>query len=844
LVSFSGPTVGVLVRRHLFLGWFVADDAPVPGQPSGTVTLVFTDIEGSTRLLHELGQESYLAALGEHRRVVRDAFAAGYEVDYEGDAFFYAFGSAADAVAAVERAMAGLGAGPIRIRVGIHTGEPGLDPPKYVGMDVHLAARVMSAGHGGQVLVSRATRDLVDTGLVDLGEHRLKDIVDPVWLYQLGAGEFPPLKSLNNTNLPTPASSFLGREPELAKADELLSNARLLTVSGPGGAGKTRFAIELASRQLSRFPNGVFWVPLAALRDPELVVETMGRSIGSRNGLAEHIGERRMLLLLDNLEQVIEAAPDLSELLTECPQLSLLVTSRELLRVQGEVDFLLPPLVKTEAVELFCTRARCQPDDQVRELCRRLDGLPLAIELAAARTTVFTPHELVERLGERLDLLKGGRDADPRQLTLRATIQWSYDLLREDEQQLFARLAAFAGGCTLEAAEEVADADRDTLQSLVEKAVLRRTDGRFWMLETIREFAFERLAESGKETEIASTHARWYAEAFLLRQRELRNEDPEARRFAEAELDNARAALTNAVRLGMQQEAARLLWGTWVIWLSLGQFREGRSWAEAVQAIGFPDDPVERLQGLVAVAVLLKFVNATDAANAIYEEALALAVDIGDGAMAGGGTIASLRLSLMSDLADGFVEKGRLELARAYADEALAERRARGEPHGISRALSSSAGIALAERRFPDALKQAEESMAILRDLHMTADATSQQCVIAYAQLELGEPQACARSLTAAVTDLSSQALHVTARTECLVVTALLALNIGREHDAALLYDYIRKQLEEQGMGADPWLTSMLAELEAGTADVERDIELVDDEAAFRLAASVVCSSE
>jgi predicted ATPase len=480
-------------------------------QPSGAVTLVFTDIEGSTRLLQELGREVYRDALAAHRRVVRDAFAfrQGYEVDYEGDAFFYAFASASDAVSAVEEAMRGLEDGPIRIRVGVHTGEPGLDPPKYVGLDVHTAARVMSVGHGGQVLLSKASGDLVGVALRDLGEHRLKDIPDPVWLYQLGEGEFPPLRSLNNTNLPTPASSFLGREPELEEADRLLAGCRLLTVSGPGGAGKTRFAIELASRQLSRFPNGVFWVPLAALRDPALVVETIAQTLGARDGLAAHIGTRRMLLLVDNLEQVIAAAPELSGLLSGCPRLSLLVTSRELLRVQGEVEFALLPLASDEAVELFCIRGRCQPDKIVAEVCRRLEGLPLAIELAAARLPALTTSQLLERLAQRLDLLRGGRDADPRQQTLRATIQWSYDLLSEQETRLFRRLCVFAGGCTLETAQQTAGGDLDTLQALVEKSLLRHTGHRFWMLETIREFALEQLEAEGEAGASRAAYLDW-----------------------------------------------------------------------------------------------------------------------------------------------------------------------------------------------------------------------------------------------------------------------------------------------------------------------------------------------
>ena len=335
-------------------------------QPSGTVTLVFTDVEGSTRLLEELGTDGYRDALGEHRRVVREACARhhGYEVDYEGDAFFYAFASADAAVSAVSEAMVGLETGPIRIRVGVHTGEPALDPPKYVGMDVHRAARIMSAAHGGQVVLSPSTVSLLEPesfDLTDLGEHRLKDIEGPFPIFQLGDGSFPPLKTISNTNLPRPASSFVGREAEL---DEVLARiergARLVTLTGPGGTGKTRLALEAASSLVPEYRAGVFWVGLAALRDPALVAETIAQTLGAKDGLVEHIGERELLLLVDNLEQVIEAAPELSSLLGACPNLTLLVTSRELLRVQGEVEYPVPPLAEPEAVSLFCERAQVE----------------------------------------------------------------------------------------------------------------------------------------------------------------------------------------------------------------------------------------------------------------------------------------------------------------------------------------------------------------------------------------------------------------------------------------------------------------------------------------------------
>jgi predicted ATPase/class 3 adenylate cyclase len=481
-----------------------ADHVWVVVQPSGTVTLVFTDVEGSTRLLQELGRDRYLAALEEQRRIVRTACARhdGYEVDTAGDGFFYGFADANEAVVAVEEAMDALARTSIRIRAGIHTGTPGLDPPKYVGEEVHKAARIMGVGHGGQVLLSQATRGLVD-GIEarDLGDHRLKDFDEPVRLFQLGSERFPPLKTISNTNLPRPGSSFVGREHEVAEVAALVRDgARLVTLAGPGGSGKTRLAIEAAAELVSEFKAGVFWVGLAGLDEPGLVLSTVAQTLGASGELADHIEEREMLLLLDNFEQVVEAAPELATLIEACRNLRLLVTSRELLRVRGEVDYEVAPLARVYAVELFCARAKIENDPAVGELCGRLDDLPLALELAAARMRVLSPAQILERLGERLDLLRGGRDADPRQQTLRATIDWSHGLLAPSEQQLFARLAVFAGGCTLEWAESVAGADLDTLQSLAEKSLLRHRGGRFWMLETVREYALERLEALG-ETE-------------------------------------------------------------------------------------------------------------------------------------------------------------------------------------------------------------------------------------------------------------------------------------------------------------------------------------------------------
>ena len=599
--------------------------------PAGTVTFLFTDVEGSTRLLQELGAEAYGAALLRHRTVLREAFAehGGVEVDTQGDAFFVAFPTAPGALAAAAQGQKELAAGPIRVRMGLHTGTPHLTEEGYVGVDVHRAARIAAAGHGGQVLVSESTAALVrgEVALADLGEHRLKDLSAPERIYQLGEEEFPPLKTLYRTNLPVPVTAFVGREHEVAEVASILSGeARLVTLTGPGGTGKTRLALQTAGALADAHPDGVWWVPLAPLREPDLVLDTAAQAVGAKDGLAAHIGDQRMLLLLDNFEHLVTAAPQLPELLGACPNLSLLVTSRETLRVQGEVGYAVPPLAEREAVELFCARARMGPDEAVAELCRRLDYLPLAVELAAARTSVLTPAQIVERLAGRLDLLKGGRDADPRQQTLRATIEWSYELLDAEEKQLFARLAVFRGGCTLDAAEVVCDADLDVLQSLVDKSLVRHTGERFWMLETIREYALEQLDEQ----ELADRHAAFYLSLVEEAFRETIGPSPtEWLQRLEPEHDNLRAALSRFEATGETQRALQLAGGLWGFWQVRGHFTEGRKHLETLlDADASPT--LARARALVGW-VVLQVSNVPPAdARARGEEALRIYESFGD----------------------------------------------------------------------------------------------------------------------------------------------------------------------------------------------------------------------
>jgi len=557
------------------------------GLPSGTVTFLFTDIEGSTRLLHELGPEDYSEALDSHRRVMRDAYKRhdGVEVDTQGDAFFVAFPTAPGALEAAREAQAAL---EIPVRMGLHTGTPLLTDEGYVGHDVHKAARIAAAGHGRQILVSAASAALVEAdGLRDLGEHRLKDLSASERIYQLGDGDFPPLKTLYRTNLPIPATAFLGRERELAELEVFLTqeNTRLLTLLGPGGTGKTRLALQAAASVADDYPDGVFWLALAPLRDPKLVLEEASKAVGSKNGLAEHIADKRLLLLLDNFEHLVEAAPELAPLLAGCPNLTVLVTSRELLQLAGEQSYPVSPLEPEDGVELFAARAKAvapsfEPDEAVSAVCERLDNLPLALELAAARVRVLSPTQLLERLTERLDLLKAGRGADPRQQTLRATIEWSHDLLEPEEQELFARLAIFRGGCTLEAAEAVAGADIDTIQSLVDKSLVRHNEERFWMLETIREYARERLAANGEEAELVRRHADWYLAFVEKIDSGLDEGGDDVRNFARigAEHENLRAALECARDAGEDELLLRLAAALANFWDTRAFYRELDVW--------------------------------------------------------------------------------------------------------------------------------------------------------------------------------------------------------------------------------------------------------------------------
>ena len=605
--------------------------------PSGTVTFLFTDVEGSTKLLHELGADGYAEALAEHRRVIREACASydGVEVDTQGDAFFVAFPTAPGALAAAGDMTESLAAGPIHLRIGLHTGTPLLTEEGYVGDDVHRAARIAAAGHGGQVLVSSSTAALLEADLVDLGMHRFKDLGTPERVYQLGAGEFSGLKTLHRSNLPVPSTPFLGRDRELAEVVSLLGSTRLLTLTGPGGTGKTRLALQAAGLASDEYPDGVYWVPLASLHDPDIVLEAAAQALGATHGLASYIVDKRLLLVLDNFEQVVEAAPALGELLSACPSLVLLVTSRELVQLPGEQAYPVAPLEPDDGIELFLARARAvDPSfgdgERVAELCARLDNLPLALELAAARVRVLSPEQLLERLSGRLDLLKAGRGADPRQQTLRATIEWSHDLLTGGEQRLFARMAVFRGGCTLEAAEEIATADLDTLQSLVDKSLVRFNEGRYWMLETINDFAGELVAATGESVSLRDRHLAFYLALVEEAEPQLTGRDQRAwfERLA-LEQENVREALAFACERGDGERALMLAGTIWRFWWTRGQIDEATRWYERAFVVGGDASDVARARGVFGAAHMAEARGDVAGAREQFEQAADLLSRIG-----------------------------------------------------------------------------------------------------------------------------------------------------------------------------------------------------------------------
>ena len=662
--------------------------------PTGTVTFLFADIEGSTRLLQELG-DGYAAVRDEYAAIVRRAIAAGdgVEVSTEGDSFFMAFRSPVGAVEAAVDTQRGLAthdwspAPSLRVRMGVHTGEGILGGDNYVGIDVNRAARIAGAAHGGQVLLSEATRGLVEhalpdgAALRDLGEHRLKDILHSEHLHGLVIdglpADFPPPRTLDArpNNLPVQLTSFVGREGQIAKVRDLLGRTRLLTLTGAGGTGKTRLALQVASETLTDYRDGGFFVDLSSVHDPALVpsvvaqvlgvAETPGRPIVE--AVKDHLRDKELLLVVDNFEQVAEAGPVIEQLLTAAPSLKVVVTSRVVLSLRGEQEYVVPPLEppdperipdvltlgRFEAVRLFAERALAvqpgfrvteQNAPAVAEITARLDGLPLAIELAATRTKVLTPQEMLPRLEQRLSILtSGARTLPERQRTLRGAIAWSHDLLDEAERQLFARLSVFVGGWTLESAEAVCDPRElgldilDGLASLVDQSLIRRSEPsqgnpRFSMLETIREFGLLELQAGGDFDAVRRRHGEHFLNLALEAEPHLTAEDQgEWLDLCDREHPNIREALRWAIEAGEADRAQQAAGGLWRFWQQRGHISEGWRWFEEILAMPEGGGRTSaRAKALIGAGGIAWWQQDRETAGDRYGEALAIERELGD----------------------------------------------------------------------------------------------------------------------------------------------------------------------------------------------------------------------
>ena len=753
--------------------------------PRGMVTFCFTDVEGSTQLFTRLGPH-FLDVLEEHRRIIRSALAShgGVEVKTEGDGFFVAFADPARAVAACVELQRALAAhewpadGDVRVRVGLHMGPAEPADGDYVAYDVHVAARVSGAGHGGQILLTDTVERVVQrrlpdaTTLIDLGEHELKDL-PPMRLFQVAApglvGSFPPPRSvaIERGYVPAPTSSILGRDAVIAEIERHLATVRLVTVTGSGGVGKTRAATETARRALGTRRDGVWFVDLAPVTDPDLVEPTFLRALGAlgdddsspRSRLVRYLADREALLVVDNCEHLIDPVSDLvHELLRAAAGVSVLATSREALGIEGELAVRLPSLDTQAGVELFVERAAAvgaatgaydaEAMDAVSAVVERLDGIPLAIELAAARTKLLTPQQVLARLDDRFRLLTGGRrTAMARQRTLEATVDWSYDLLDDEERRLVQRLAVFAGGFDLEAVEAVAGAGAiDTLERLVDKSMVATTMHggglRHRLLETVRHYCWSKLVDAGQVDAVRDAHAAWCV-ARARRANHLKDDREVSEAAAlTAEHDNFRAALEWTLDRG-DARALDLAAHLWMFWAVTGRTAEGLAWMGRV-VDAFPDadretralalagwahltwigqrpeaELVARVERAVALADHPTWYGAwahllasnTGSGDVRLAEPLHRALDLARQADDGGFVLAHTQLAH----ADELLEQRQEEAAMAAVEEAVATARARGSVSTLGSTLEQKAALLALVGDVGEAVAVADEAVAAAR---------------------------------------------------------------------------------------------------------------------------------
>jgi len=741
--------------------------------PTGTITFLASDMEGSTRLVQAVGPAVFREILEQHNAILRTAFEThgGVERGTQGDSFLVMFQEAPAALAAAAEAQLALSGATwpldagVRVRMGLHTGVATLGGDDYVGIDVHRAARIASAAHGGQVLLSEATRALAEpdlppgTALRALGEHKLRDVARPEQLSQLvidGApSSFPPIQTGEAAagNLPSRLTAFIGREADLDELGRLIGRSRLITLTGTGGTGKTSLAIEFAAAHAAAFSHGAWLVRLDALSDPALVapaiagalglLESPGQSISDR--LVEYLGDRSILLVLDNFEQVLPAASLVGELLQAAPELTILVTSRAALRLSAEQEFPVAPLAlpgpidpvaeafRSPAVRLFVERARrvrpdytLTPEDApaVAEICRRLDGLPLGIELAASRVALLPPRAIAARLAEQLELPgAAARDVPDRQRSMERAIAWGYDLLEPHNQRLLDRLSVFRGGCRLEEAELVCGPTvelgvdvLDGLAVLVEHSLVQAAPGpdgaRFRLLETIRAYAGARLGERGETAEIERRHATAYLDLAEAAASHLPGGDQRALldRLT-AEHDNLRAALAWTIDHDETELAMRLGVGSWRFWQLRGHIEEGRTAMNRVLAMPGADAATRwRVRALEADGGLRYWSADLPGADARYGEQLELARRLDDVA---GTADALFNLEHTRSLLAGSTEDG-----GQHIDEAEGLYRQIGDERSAARVEWTRLNLALArgESGLEDRMLAAQRRFEALGD--------------------------------------------------------------------------------------------------------------------------------